>query len=62
MKDLIKMPKSKFVQLICKKCKNQQIIFNKASTVVKCSVCGTELVRPTGGLAKIKGKIVRTLG
>jgi len=62
MKNLVKMPESKFVQVVCSKCKNQQVVFSKASTVVNCRVCGEELVSPTGGVAQIKGKVLRTLG
>ncbi|MCX6815993.1 MAG: 30S ribosomal protein S27e [Candidatus Aenigmarchaeota archaeon] len=35
------------------KCRNEQVIFNKASMVVKCLVCGAVLAEPTGGLARI---------
>ncbi|MBW2979587.1 30S ribosomal protein S27e [Candidatus Woesearchaeota archaeon] len=53
--------KSKFVKVRCNKCKNEQIIFGKASTVVKCLVCGTELAKPTGGKAQIKARILEIL-
>ena len=48
------MPKSKFLKVRCKKCRNEQIVFNKAATVVKCLVCEAVLAEPTGGLAIIK--------
>ncbi len=50
--------KSKFLKVKCKKCNNEQIIFNKASSVVKCLVCGEVLAVPTGGKANIKTSIV----
>ena len=53
-------PKSKFLKVICSKCKNEQIIFNKASTYVKCLVCNEELAEPRGGKAKIKAKVIKT--
>jgi small subunit ribosomal protein S27e len=53
MKEL-RMPKSRFLKVKCKKCRNEQIVFNKAATVVKCLVCGSVLAEPTGGLAIIK--------
>jgi small subunit ribosomal protein S27e len=59
--DIIPKPKSKFLKVICPKCKNEQIIFNKSSTLVKCLVCGTELAEPTGGKAKIKAKVIQVL-
>lgn len=55
------MPKSKFLDVACRKCKNEQVVFNKASTLVKCSKCDAELVVPAGGEAEIKGKVIRTL-
>lgn len=61
MDEASQMPKSRFVSVACRKCKNEQVVFNKASTVVKCSKCGSELVVPTGGEAEIRGKVLRTL-
>lgn len=45
----------------CKKCKNEQVIFNKASTVVKCLVCGNLLAEPKGGKADIKTKVIEVV-
>jgi len=56
VKDIVPSPSSKFLKVVCK-CKNEQIIFNKASTVVKCLVCGATLARPTGGKAEVRAKI-----
>ena len=61
MKESVEMPKSKFLKVACRKCKNEQIVFNKASTLVKCMKCDAELVVPTGGEAEIRGKVLRTL-
>jgi len=61
MKSLVQMPKSKFIKVQCKKCKNEQVIFNKASIVVKCLKCGEELVIPMGGTAEIGAKILEDL-
>jgi len=52
-------PDSKFLKVTCSKCKNEQIIFNKATSKVKCLVCGSELAEPTGGKAKIKSKVLQ---
>ncbi|MEM5797964.1 MAG: 30S ribosomal protein S27e [Candidatus Aenigmatarchaeota archaeon] len=51
----------KFVKIRCKKCKNEQIIFEKAATKITCLVCGELLAEPKGGKADIKGKIIETL-
>jgi small subunit ribosomal protein S27e len=50
---------SKFLKVTCSNCKNEQIVFNKATTKVKCLVCQTELTEPTGGKAKVKSKVVQ---
>lgn len=60
VKELI-MPRSKFVKVTCRKCRNEQVIFNKVSTVVKCLKCQNELATPTGGDAEIKGKVTKSL-
>lgn len=61
MKALVTMPESKFIKILCKKCKNEQIIYNKAATIVKCLNCNEVLAVPTGGEAEIKGKILQVL-
>jgi len=40
---------SGFVKVKCAKCKNEQMIFGKPSTEVKCLVCGEMLSKPSGG-------------
>lgn len=55
------MPKGKFLRVSCRKCRNEQVVFSKASTVVKCLKCDAELVSPTGGEAEVKGKILQAL-
>ncbi len=52
----------KFVQVKCEKCKNEQVIFTKASSTVKCLVCQEILASPTGGKAVINAKIIEELG
>ena len=49
---------SEFVKVKCEKCKNEQTIFEKSSTVVKCLVCDAVLAEPSGGKCKIKAKVV----
>lgn len=50
---------SKFLKVVCSKCKNEQMIFNKSSSHVKCLVCGAEVAEPKGGKAKIKAKVIQ---
>ncbi len=37
------------------------MIFSRPSTGVNCSVCGATLATPTGGQAKIRGELVKTV-
>ena len=48
----------KFLKVKCEKCKNEQIIFEKAASQVKCLVCGEVLAESSGGKAKIRAKIL----
>lgn len=52
---------SKFVKIRCPKCKNEQIMFGKSSTDVKCLVCGRDLAESTGGKSRIKARILEVL-
>ena len=54
-------PSSKFIKIRCPKCKNEQIMFGKAASNVKCLVCGKILAEPTGGKSKIKARILEVL-
>ena len=53
--------KSKFLKVKCNKCRNEQIVFDRASNVVKCLVCGETLAEPTSGKVKIHAKILEVL-
>ena len=56
-------PTSKFVRVKCTnaKCKNEQIIFGKASKIIKCLLCGEPIASPTGGKVRIKAKVIEVL-
>lgn len=54
-------PKSKFLQIRCPDCGNEQIVFDHASTKVACLVCGATIVRPKGGKGEIKGEVVKVV-
>ena len=47
-----------FVKVKCPDCGNEQIVFIRASTQVKCQVCGATIAIPTGGKANIRGEII----
>ena len=52
---------SKFIKVRCAKCKNEQIIFGNASSVIKCLVCDKIIAEPSGGKAKIKARVLEVL-
>lgn len=58
---MMKEPESKFIKIRCPKCKNEQIMFGKATSHIKCLVCGKDLAEPTGGKAKVKARILEVL-
>jgi SSU ribosomal protein S27E len=58
MVELKRENRSSFVKVKCPDCENEQVIFEKASTIVDCIVCGTVLAETTGGKALIKAEIV----
>jgi len=56
-----KKPKSKFLKIRCPRCNNPQLVFGKASTIIKCNECNKLLVKPTGGKVKVKARITRVM-
>jgi len=54
-------PDSRFIKVRCKDCENEQVLFNKASTVVSCHICGSKLAIPKGGKAIIKAEILEVI-
>ncbi len=56
---MVKIKEDKvFVKIKCPDCGHEQIIYSKASIVIKCQICGATLAVPTGGKADIKGEII----
>ncbi len=53
--------RSRFFRVKCPDCENEQVVFEKASTVVDCVVCGKVLAEPAGGKADMKAEILDTL-
>jgi small subunit ribosomal protein S27e len=56
-----RIPQGKFITVKCTDCGNKQTVFEKATSVVNCFVCGTTLAKPTGGKADIKGEVTGVL-
>ena len=61
-KSIVQAPKSRFIHVMCKKCKNEQVIYNKAATVIVCTSCGMEMAKPTGGEIIVNAKVLEILG
>ena len=53
--------KSGFVKIKCHECGNEQVIFGRASTEVKCTKCDAVVAIPRGGKAAIKAEILELL-
>ncbi len=59
--ELIPKPRSQFLKVKCAKCANEQTVFERTSTYVKCTVCDELLAQPRGGKATIRGEILQPL-
>ena len=57
----VKEPESKFIKLRCPKCKNEQIVFGKSASEVKCLVCEKVLAEPSGGKTRVKARVLEVL-
>jgi len=58
MKKQIRITTSKFVRVRCPKCNNEQIIFGKATTLVKCLICKNVLAKPSSSKTRVKAKVL----
>ncbi len=50
-----------FVKVKCNDCQNEQVVFLRAAMNVTCHVCGSTLVKPTGGKGLIKGELIEVV-
>ncbi len=50
--------RAKFLRVKCKDCPNEQIVFERGSTVVTCQVFGAVISEPSGGKSLIRGEIL----
>jgi small subunit ribosomal protein S27e len=59
MEEIVFKPtESHFAKVRCPKCKNEQIIFTKAASDVKCLVCDEMLAKSTGGKSNILAELI----
>lgn len=59
--EIVPMPKSRFLEVECKKCKESVVVFSKSATYVKCKKCGEEIAVPGGGKVRILGRVKKVL-
>ena len=57
---MIQEPRGKFVKIRCI-CKNEQIVFGKTATEIRCLVCGELLGTPSGGKTKFVARPLEVL-
>lgn len=53
----IPVPSSRFYNLECDACNEQQVVYSHATTPVFCNQCGGPLASSTGSKAKLMGNI-----
>jgi small subunit ribosomal protein S27e len=58
---LIPKPESTFLTVRCPKCSNEQTVFERCSTIIRCNVCDEVLAEPSGGKASLKGEVIQIL-
>ncbi|MEM4259152.1 MAG: 30S ribosomal protein S27e [Candidatus Pacearchaeota archaeon] len=52
-----KTQKSKFLKIICPRCRSHKTVFGKSSTLVKCDNCNYLLLETKGGKSKIRAPV-----
>jgi small subunit ribosomal protein S27e len=45
----------RFLKVSCRDCGNECTIFDRASTTISCSICGSTLAEPSSGMASLTG-------
>lgn len=53
--------KNRFLKVRCQSCKNEQTIFEGATTRVKCLICDAIIAEPKGGKAEVKARVLEFL-
>ncbi|MCL4325174.1 MAG: 30S ribosomal protein S27e [Candidatus Thermoplasmatota archaeon] len=54
-------PRAPYYVVKCPDCSREQTVFSRPSTKVTCTICGSLLATPTGGLGKFRSEILRTV-
>jgi len=53
--------RSRFLRVKCDDCGNEQVIFDRAATVIKCLVCDRVLAEPRSSKVMVKTKILEVV-
>jgi len=53
--------RKRFIKVRCQACKNEQNMFEGATTEVKCLICNAVIAKPKGGKAELKARLVEVL-
>jgi len=61
MQGQIHKGRSRFLNIKCQDCGNEQVTFNKSNTMITCVICGATLVKPGAGKAEIRGNVIGVL-
>ncbi|MHC1589875.1 MAG: 30S ribosomal protein S27e [Candidatus Hecatellaceae archaeon] len=62
LKEAIPKPRSIFIKVRCPDCGHENMVFDRASRNVSCSVCGAVIAEATGGKVLLRGEVVERLG
>jgi small subunit ribosomal protein S27e len=60
-KEAIPKPRSNFINVRCPDCGHENVVFDRASKNVTCSVCGAVIAEATGGKVLLRGEVVERL-
>ena len=61
MQEQTRKGESRFLNIKCQDCGNEQTAFSKSNTTVTCVICGATLVNPGAGKAEVKGNVIGVL-
>ena len=50
-----------FLKVRCKNCGHNQVVNERASTIVKCNKCNVTMQKPKGGKAQTRAEILEVL-
>jgi len=53
--------RNRFIKVRCQACKNEQVIYEAATTKVKCLICNAVIAEPKGGKAELKASRIEVL-